>query len=126
MRKPVEGRLPDYLPEERPKFAGAYFAERVFGGDEEGGWWYNIYDHQASVLIPEGQDPMAVALALWKSFPTWMMAVRWGLFFPRGRFTSIGRKPRRNTTIPTRSTTSSRGQPTEYCGHGFYKRLAQK
>jgi hypothetical protein len=68
MRKPVEGRLPDYLPEERPKFAGAYFAERVFGGDEEGGWWYNIYDHQASVLIPEGQDPMAVALALWEEF----------------------------------------------------------
>jgi hypothetical protein len=68
MRKPRENRLPSYLPEERPKFAGAYFVDRVYGGPEEGGWYYNVSIHQASLLLTDGQDPMALALALWEEF----------------------------------------------------------
>jgi hypothetical protein len=62
------GRVPDSAPENGAKFAGAYHAQRVYGGPEEGGWWYNIYDHQASLIIPDGQDPLAAAQTLWEQF----------------------------------------------------------
>ena len=42
----------------RPKFIGAYAVERCYGGPEEGGWWYDQYEHLKSVPYPDGEGPV--------------------------------------------------------------------
>lgn len=45
-------------PREWPgvKFANAYSANRLYGGPEEGGWWYDSGRPVASIPFPEGDD----------------------------------------------------------------------
>ena len=65
---PREDRLPDTLPQEGRKWAGAYLTCLQYGGAEEGGWWYTQSKHLGSAMLRPGDDPMMVARELWKAF----------------------------------------------------------
>ncbi len=36
---------------------GVYHVDRCYGGPEEGGWWFDAWQHLASRLVPERQWP---------------------------------------------------------------------
>lgn len=66
--KPREDRLPESVPEERPRFAGAYECGLRYGGPEEGGWYQTMYHHVASVMLRPDDDAMKAAEELWNAF----------------------------------------------------------
>lgn len=68
MREPRKGRVPDYVPEVRPKYIGAYEVYQVYGGPEEGGWWYTHSIHISSMMLRHDDDILTVARALWNEY----------------------------------------------------------
>ena len=36
---------------------GVYHVDRCYGGSEEGGWWFDAWQHVASRLVPEREWP---------------------------------------------------------------------
>ena len=58
---PAINTQPEICP---PYFLGLYQIELCFGGQEEGGWWYNWEDHKVSVVIPRGTAEQQAAADL--------------------------------------------------------------
>jgi hypothetical protein len=47
---------------------GVYHVDRCYGGPEEGGWWFDAWQHVASRLVPEPQWP-AIKAELLEEYP---------------------------------------------------------
>jgi hypothetical protein len=65
---PREDRIPETVPDKRPKFAGAYLVGIAYGGPEEGGWYETVNEPLASILVRHDDDALRVARELWNAF----------------------------------------------------------
>lgn len=55
----VGDRLAEYLKlvlDTEPRYLSVYEVTRHYGGPEEGGWWYNLYDLVTTVHVPPHED----------------------------------------------------------------------